>query len=77
MVIGLGAIIRSVMILRQSIGSAEPDPERVRHFIEHAPPLHEHMLRNGSKNAKLAAQTPSATTAGPEAHGNDHEADSR
>ncbi len=77
MVIGVGAIIRSVMIYRQSIGSAEPDPERVRRFIENAPPLRKHLLGDDSKSASLDAQAPSAMRAGPEAHGHDHEAGSR
>ncbi|MGD9863997.1 MAG: hypothetical protein AB7S99_12375 [Pseudodonghicola sp.] len=77
MVIGAGAIIRSVMIFRQSISSVDPDPERVRRFIEDAPPLPQRFPGNDSKNVRSAVQAPSVTEAGPGAHGHDHEADSR
>ncbi|QDY69872.1 hypothetical protein [Qingshengfaniella alkalisoli] len=77
MVIGASAIIRSLMIYGQSIRSAEPDPERVRRFIETAPPLPKHLLRADHESAGSDAQDPSTTKVGPEAYGHDPEGGSR
>ncbi|MCA0943814.1 hypothetical protein LCM08_02695 [Salipiger pacificus] len=77
MVIGASAIIRSLMIYGRSIGSAEPDPERVRRFIETAPPLSKHLLRDDHENTGIDAQDPSTMMAGPEAYGHDPEGGSR
>tara|TARA_R110000737_G_C14593371_1_gene487928 strand:- start:177 stop:437 length:261 start_codon:yes stop_codon:yes gene_type:complete len=75
MVIVASAIIRSLMIYRQRIGSAEPDPERVRPFIETATPLPKYLLGYDYKSAGIDPQGPSIMRAGTEAHG--HEAGSR
>ncbi|XDA98712.1 hypothetical protein AB1M95_02055 [Sulfitobacter sp. LCG007] len=77
MVIGASAIIRSLMIYGQSIRSAEPDPERVRRFIETAPPLPKHLLRADHESAGIDAQGPSTTRADPEAYGHDPQGGSR
>ncbi|SDI92462.1 hypothetical protein [Alloyangia pacifica] len=77
MVIGASAIIRSLMIYGQSIGSAEPDPERVRRFIETAPPLPKHLIRVDHESAGSDPQGPSTTRADPEAYGHDPEGESR
>ncbi|GAA4227559.1 hypothetical protein GGQ68_004382 [Sagittula marina] len=77
MVIGASAIIRSLMIYGQSIRSAEPDQERVRRFIETAPPLPKHFLRADHERAGRDAQDPSTTKVGPEAYGHDPQGGSR
>ena len=77
MVIGASAITRLLMIYGQSIGSAEPDPERVRRFIETAAPLSKHLLRGDHESAGGDAQNPSTTKSGPAAYGHDPQGGSR
>lgn len=77
MVIGASAITRWLMIYGQSIGSGEPDPERVRRFIERAPPLPKHLLRVDHESAGSEPQDPSTTKVGPEAYGHDPQGGNR
>lgn len=76
MVIRAGAIIRPLMNYRQSIGSAKPDPWRVRRFIETAHPLLKNLIGDNN-SARTDAQGRSKMRVCPKAHDHDHEAGSR
>ena len=58
-------------------GMAEPDPERVRRFIETAPPLPKHLLRAYHEGAGIDEQGPSTTKVCPQTYGHDPQSGSR
>lgn len=62
--IGCFGIFRTLSAYNQTIKSAEPDPERVRRFVELAPPLPAHLLRESEMRVCAAAPTSCASREG-------------
>lgn len=56
--VGIFGILCVLRASKDSIQSAEPDPERVRRFVESTPPIPEHLLKthldNRPKNPQSA-----------------------
>lgn len=55
--IGCFGLFRTLSAFNQTIKSAEPDPKRVRRFVELAPPLPAHLLREPEWKVRAVAAT--------------------